>query len=569
MFGYHGRYLRSDLTTGECVAVDIPDDVFRRYIGGVGLAAWLLQREHPTGVSALDPRAALVFAFSPLVGTGVTTSAKFAVAGKSPLTGMFCDAMSSSHFAIAGKGLGADALVFVGAAPGPSIWVNGVLEPTDLFGQSPAEVGKAMRSRGRCVAIGVAGENRVPFACLSSEGRHAGRGGLGAVMGAKRLKAIVAWGHAETAVADPARLTALTREWRERSLGPGTAKYRELGTAANVAAFNRLGLLPTRNFRSGHFDGAEDVSAERLGIGRARERRSCASCTIGCDHRYGTGDGKTVRAEYESLFALGPLCGVANPDAILRAAARCDVLGLDTVSTGVTLAFAMECREKGWLDTGPAPTDGEAWLDAIDDIAQRRGVGELLAQGSRHLARMLGPEAQAIAPEVKGLELPGYEPRALPYMALGFAVGTRGADHNRSSAYEVDFSPESDRGVAAVVAAEDRSALLDSLILCKFLRGAFDDFEAEAAALLSAVTGVPFGAGELREIAARIVTARKCFNVREGWTPSDDTLPARFFDEPLDDRTPALSREALANRIREYNLARGWQPDGYPEGEGA
>jgi aldehyde:ferredoxin oxidoreductase len=561
--GYHGCYLRTDLGSGRCERVEIPERVLRRYLGGVGLAAWLLHREHPRGVGALDPRAALVFAFSPLVGTSVTTSAKFAVAAKSPLTGMFCDAMASSHFAIAAKRLGVDALVFVGAAPEPSVWVGGRLEATSLWGASAAEAGRALRSRGRAVAIGVAGENRVRFATLSSEGRHAGRGGLGAVMGAKRLKAVVAQGEVATTVAQPDRLEEISRDLRARSLGPGTVKYRELGTAANVAAFDRLGLLPTRNFRAGTFAGAEALSAESLRASRPRERTSCAACSIGCEHRYGLTSGESVRVEYESLFALGSLCDVGDPEVTLSAIARCDERGVDTISTGATLSFAMECAERGWLTGGPDPRDGAAWLGLIDEIAARRGFGARLADGSRALAETLGAEAEAIAPHVKGLELPGYEPRALPHMALGFAVGSRGADHNRSSAYEVDFAAGPPGGVTAVIAAEDRAALLDSLILCKFLRGAFEDLDAEAAALLTAVTGFDIDAAELASAAKRIVASRKAWNVREGWSPRDDTLPERFFRDALSAETPPLSRERLSRTICDYNLSRGWRRDGH------
>jgi aldehyde:ferredoxin oxidoreductase len=273
-----------------------------------------------------------------------------------------------------------------------------------------------------------------------------------------------------------------------------------------------------------------------------------------------------VRVEYENLFALGSLCGVSDADAVLRASQRCDELGLDTISTGGTIAFAMECVERGWL---PEPWlkfgSGDALLRAIDLIAAREGIGDLLAEGSYRAAHTIGHNSIAFAPQVKGLEIPGYEPRALQTMALGFAVGARGADHNRSGAYEVDFSEKVDRrnitldAVRHAIETEDRAALMDSLIICKFLRGVFDDFYAEAADMLRTVTGWDVDAREMRDIAARIVTAKRQFNLLAGWTLAEDTLPDRFLGTPLPNDSEAfLSRELLDRLVAEYHRQRGW-----------
>jgi len=570
--GFHGRYWRFDLSAGRGEYVALPESVLRRYLGGVGLGAWLLEREAPRGVDPLAPEAPLIFSFSPLVGTPLTTSAKLAVVAKSPLTGFISDSLSSSHFAIAGKRSGVDAIVLVGRCAQPSELVDGVLRPTSLWGRSAEDVGRALSSYGRVAAIGVAGEHGVRYATISNDGRHAGRGGLGAVMGAKRLKAIVVKGDAPTPLADPSRVKELARDLSRRSLGPATAKYRELGTAANLMAFNRIAALPTRNFQTSQFEGAEALAAEDLKPARERARVSCASCTIGCEHIYAFGGEGQTRIEYENLFALGPLCGISDPDAVLAASRRCDELGLDTVSAGGTIAFAMECAERGYLDGAPRFGDSAGLLAALDDIAHRRGLGDLLAEGSRRVALRVGRDALDFAPQVKGLEIPGYEPRALQTMALGFAVSTRGADHNKSGAYELDFSDRVNRlhgdarSAQLALETEDRAALIDSLILCKFLRGVFDDLPAEAAILLQAVTGWDVTAAELLAVARRIVHLRKAFNIREGWKPSDDTLPERFLEEALPDGASAgarLSRERLAEMIRSYNLARGWTEEGY------
>jgi aldehyde:ferredoxin oxidoreductase len=283
--------------------------------------------------------------------------------------------------------------------------------------------------------------------------------------------------------------------------------------------------------------------------------------------------GESVRLEYESLFALGPLCGIADRDVVLRAARLCDQLGMDTISTGATIAFAMECAERRLLQAdGLRFGNGDMLLSLLPRIARREpGLGDLLAEGSRRAAARIGGEAPDFAPHVKGLELPGYEPRTLQTMALGFAVGSRGADHNRSGAYEVDFSPRGDRlhgspaTAALAVDTEDRAALIDSLILCKFLRGVFTDLYAESADMLRRVTGWDVSADELRTVAKRVVTAKKLYNQREGWTAAEDTLPKRFLSEGLPIGTSAeaiLPRDRLAAMIDAYYVARGWDSEG-------
>lgn len=573
MHGFHGLYWRFDLSRGTGERIPIDACVLRKTLGGVGLGSWLLHRESPPGVDPFAPEAPLIFAFSPLVGTGLTTSAKFAVVAKSPLTGGVCDALASSHFAIEGKAMGVDAIVLVGICDEPSEIVDGRLRPTKSWGRSAEETARALAAFGRVAAIGPAGENRVRFAGLSADGRHAGRGGLGAVMGSKRLKAIAVRGIVPTPVARPADVERLAAKLRDKTAGEATAKYREVGTIGNLLSFDRLGTLPTRNFSQSHFEGADALSSEVWRGERTHRRSACASCTIGCGHHFGFGEGQQTRVEYESLFALGPLIGVSDPEVVLAAARRCDELGLDTISLGATLAFAMECVEKGLLDDGPRFGEGDALLDWIDSIAQRRGLGDRLAEGSKRLADSIGQDSLGFAAQVKGLEMPGYEPRAVQSLALGLAVGTRGADHNRSGAYELDFSEEVDRlkgdlrSALGAVETENRAALIDSLILCKFARGALDDFYEDCADLLSATTGFDYDAPELEEVARRIVNLRKTFNIREGWQPEDDTLPDRFLSEALPSGPVAgarLPRARLEEMIRGYNRARGWTDEGYP-----
>jgi aldehyde:ferredoxin oxidoreductase len=419
-------------------------------------------------------------------------------------------------------------------------------------------------------SIGPAGEHGVRYATISHDGRHAGRGGSGAVLGSKNLKAIALRGTRRCEWAHPREVTELSRDLSQRSFGPATAKYRELGTATNLLTFNRLGALPTRNFQAGTFEGAAAISVEELRATHARTRASCTACTIGCEHIYSIGangheDG--VRLEYESLFALGSLCGVSDADAVLRATRSCDALGLDTISAGGTIAFAMECVERGWLDEPWLRFgSGDAVLRAIELAGHRDGsLGNLLADGSRRAAQVIGHRSIAFAPQVKGLEIPGYEPRALQTMALGFAVGARGADHNRSGAYEIDFSDKVDRrhatldAVRYAIETEDKAALMDSLIICKFLRGVFADFYAEAADMLRRITGWNTTANELHDVAKRIVGLKRQFNVRAGWTVEEDTLPERLLSTPLPgDPAATLSRERLRDLVDEYHRQRGW-----------
>ncbi len=318
--GYHGRYLRIDLTTETHAAVPIPPEVLRAFLGGSGLGTWILHRESEDHQDPFSPAVPLVFVFSPLVGSALTTSAKFAVLGQSPLTGRINDSLSSSHFAIAGKKTGYDALVIVGQSAQPTCLVVepecvAFPEANGLWGQTiPAaqqELARRLGADFRSAVIGPAGENRVRFATISHEGRHAGRGGLGAVMGSKRLKAVAVRGDRLPRFAHPARLAEYSKQLSRRSLGLATAKYRELGTVANLLVFNRLGTLPTRNFQSGTFAEAQAIAPETLNQTLTKTRSSCAACTIGCEHIYQVSkrNGETaprVRMEYENLFALGP-----------------------------------------------------------------------------------------------------------------------------------------------------------------------------------------------------------------------------------------------------------------------
>ena len=586
-FGLHGKYLLIDVTDGTAQELPIVESVQRAYLGGVGLGAWLLLRHGKSNYDPLGPEAPLILSFSPLIGSPLTTSAKFAVLSKSPLTHRINDSLCSSAFALAGKRTGFDAIVIVGAAKSPSVlqiddsnvhcrdatkWWGKSISDTQILARR--DFGKECES----LLIGPAGENQVRFATISHDGRHAGRGGAGAVMGSKKIKAIVVNGTRRAGFADTKGLGDYAKQLSTASLGPATEKYRELGTVANTLLLNRLNALPTRNFQQAKFEHAESLSGESLAESNQVVRTSCASCGIGCEHLFMSpsaqlnGD-KAVRLEYENVFALGPLCGIGDPNTVLRASQRCDELGLDTISMGGTLAFAMECAERGWLDE-PSLRFGcdDTLLDLIDATAYRRGIGDRLAEGSRHFSKELGEKAESIAAHVKGLELPGYDPRTMQTLAVGLSVAARGADHNRSGAYQADLSPGVDRReidqdtAMRVVQAENESALYDSLILCKFLRRALGNQPLdEMVQMIRLTTGWQLSATDLTEIAQRITDARHCFNIEQGWSNDEDSLPERFFlegvDEPDGSKT-SLNRVDFQQAIQEYYRLRGWSETG-------
>ena len=590
LYGYNGRVLVVDLTHQESHWQPLDTDVLRRFIGGTGLGTYLLYTFCPPGIDPYDPSNPLIFVTSPLVGSRLTTSSKFAVLTKSPLTGFIGDSLSSSFMATELKKTGCDALIITGKSEHPCLLSIddgevAFLDGNDLLGLGTLDTEVAVKQRlghrTRVACIGPAGENLVRFASITNDGgRQAARTGPGAVMGSKNLKAVAVRGTQSVPVFDGDALNAIGNDLTRRSLGPATEKYRTLGTMANVSVFNSLGTLPTRNFQQSTFDDAEGVSAEQFHESNFVKNAHCANCTIGCEKILVTSDkGKKAqgRMEYESAFALGPLVGVADGNSVIRASTLCDELGMDTISVGATIAWAMECFERGIISL--EDTDGvdlrfgndEELLQCIRLIAERKGIGNLLAEGSLRASQTVGRNSDAWAMQVKGLEMPGYEPRSLKTMALGLAVSTRGACHNRSSAYEADFSKrvnrlevDDERG-RITAEGEDFSAVLDSLIWCKFLRKAFTDLYEESAKIYRHITGWDMTPDELRVAGERINNLKKAFNIREGWTRDDDSLPGRIFDEVLPTgvvKGVGLSRLELDAMVQSYYRAREWEEDG-------
>jgi aldehyde:ferredoxin oxidoreductase len=580
--------LEVDLTARRAERRPLDDELLRT-LGGDGLAVALLERAIEGPLDPFDPHNPVVFAAGPFAGTPVPAANKHAVATVSPLTRRLTDGCSSSHWSAALRRLGLAALVVRGRAhdwTSLRIGARSVrfLDAAPLLGTSAAETATLLRagdpgsSRLRVAAIGPAGERGVRFASLENDGRQAGRGGAGAVLGSKRLKAIALEGGGTVPVADERRARELALRLRERALGPATAKYRVLGTGANLRVLQRMGMLPTRNFTSVDFEGTESITPER-----AREspeayleqRSGCAGCPVQCEHMYvrRTRDRRSAAAsEYESVWAFGPNCGIDDLDAVLDAIAACDRYGLDTISTGSAIAFAVECAEHGLVDGAAFGTplrfgNAAVLAPAIAAIAAAEGFGATLALGVREAAARIGGGAERFAMHSKGLELPGYEPRALPTYALGLAVCTRGACHNRAAAYDVDLRApgnalDDGERVRTVIEAEETAIAWDTLLLCKFVRGCFDDFWGEAAEMYAAVSGRSCDAETLRAAARATWRSKRAINARLGWTPAEDELPLRFA-EPLAEGAHAGARlepERFARLKRLYESVRAAEP---------
>jgi aldehyde:ferredoxin oxidoreductase len=382
-------------------------------------------------------------------------------------------------------------------------------------------------------------------------------------------------------VADRQGLMAKSLTLIKTTQGPGTLKYRTLGTPANVLNMNAIGVLPTRNFSETVFEHAETISGEYLRDHFRVKSVSCSGCSIACEQwgvvRDGKYKGAKIGLDYEPLFAVGSNCGIGTLPPIIKLVEMADELGMDAMSAGVVISWAMECYEKGLItkeDTGGLELNfgnEDAAVAVMEMMAHRKGIGDMLAEGVKRASETLGKGSEHFAMHSKGLELPGYDVRSLKTFAAGLAVCTRGPCHNRSLAYELDikgvfnrFTAERGRG-PKMVENEDFACKLDCLVLCKFLRNCFDDFDSEVAELYTMTTGIEITAEELAQVGERVCNLKKAFNIREGWTRADDTLPPRAMYDPIPSgpsKGSVVTPEELALLIDDYYEARGWTEDG-------
>jgi aldehyde:ferredoxin oxidoreductase len=607
MYGFSGRILHVDLANRTVRTERKPEDWYRTYIGGVGMATRLCWENIEVGCDPLSPGNPICVANGLFAGTPVPVGGKYGLASKSPLTGFIGDSMSGSWFPVALKRARWDGVVIHGAS---DEWVYVFIDDdrvefrsaSHLVGLGTTEAEEAIREelgddQVRSAVIGPAGENLVRIANVSNDGRKAGRTGHGAVWGSKKLKGLSVRGTHGVRVADPETLMKLSFDILQAAQGPHTQKYRILGTSSNVLNMNRLGLLPTRNYQQGVFEDAELVSGEYLHEHYKARTIACAQCPIGCEQvghvKEGPYAGAMGHVEYESLYALSSNCGVNHFPAVIQAITNCNELGLDTMSSGVTISWAMECHERGIFTKEDFKCEkypdgfeanfgnGEAVVTLTEMIAHREGIGDLLAEGTRRASDQVdgerGTETYKWAMHIKGLETPGYDARALKTFALGLAVGTRGACHNRTAAYDPDikgqtnrFTVDETRGEVAK-STEEYAAVYDTLPLCKFIRRCFTGKADRAGAwpaiakLINATTGWDFDYDDVDLIGERTHTIKKAFNIREGWTSDDDTLPYRWMHDLMNEGPSAgylVSEEELKYLKELYYKAKGWTEDG-------
>ena len=596
LYGYAGRVLHVDLTIGKTHVEPLNEDYAKKYIGGIGLGMRLWLDHSKPEVDPFSPENPLILTTGPISGTIWPTGGNgHAFVSKSPQSYGVGEAKSHGSFGTELKRAGYDAVIFKGKAEKPVyVWIDDdsvqLLDASHLMGKSPADTEDTIREELgdyyiRVAAIGPAGEKLVRIACIiNDKTRAAGRTGMGAVMGSKNLKAIAVRGTHDVTVAKPEEFMEYVKEFHERMKGPATQKYRTLGTPENVLVHNSLSCMPTRNYNNSRFEGAEKVSGENLNERFVAKIIGCSSCAMRCEHicvvPEGPYKGTMTRMEYEPLWAMGPYCGVDRLDAIIKGMDLCNYYGIDAISAGVIVGFAMDCYEKGILTE--KDFDGidarfgnhEALVKIIEKMGKREGIGDILAEGVKTAGEKIGNGAEKLAQHIKGVEVTGYDLRCLKTAALGFAVSFRGADHNRHGAYAFDVKGKVNRLVAEkgrgkmVKDMEDVYTLIDSFIVCKFSRGTYYKELEDMTKLYTLVTGIEMAPEEMKRSGERINNVARLFNIREGLGRKDDTLPYKVMHQPIQDEGPSkgayVTQEELDLLLDDYYMARGWTREGVP-----
>jgi len=592
MLGYAGKILHIDLTQKKSRTRNLKEDFCTKYIGGNGFAIRLLCDNTKPLIDPLDPENTLVFAVGPFAGTMVPTSGKYIVQAKSPLTGFMGESVSSGMWGQNLKRAGYDAVVILGRADSPVyLFIDDEMiqfrEAGDLWGKDALKTGQLIQEQigdenVSVASIGPAGEQLVKFANITNDTyRQAGRTGMGAVMGSKNLKAVAVRGSKKIEVHDLDRLMEACRQLYKQCQEKATEGYRTYGTSQSVSVHNYLAALPTRNWQQATFELAENLSGEFLKAHYYTKTIACSGCPIACDHLSmvkGKAGEEIASVEFETIYALGTECGIGHFPSIMEAAMLCDKLGIDTISAGVAVGWAMECYEKGLLTRNDADGvdlsfgNSEALLQILKKMAYREGIGDLLAEGVKKASTKLGKGSEHFAMHNKGLELPGYDVRGLKACALGFMTSTRGGCHLRSSMYDFDVKGRVDRFRAdrelgkTVKDREDLWAIMDSLILCKFIRSVCGTHE-KSAELYTLVTGTETKPEDMQTAGERIYNLEKAYNVREGWTKKDDYPPPRVMQDPIPDgvaKGSVVKQEEFEMMLDAYYEARGWGIDGTP-----
>jgi len=583
MKGFFNKILRINLTTKTSKVEAVSNSVFETYLGGKGLGVYLLMKENPPGVDPLSPDNKLIFCLGPITDSRIYGSCRHGVFTKSPLTGIFSESYSGGKAAEPMSRTGYDAFIIEGASDQP-VWIE-ISDQTvrfhdakELWGKdtfsTEDEVLKRTNKKGAgALVIGPAGENLVRYAVIENDyWRSLGRTGVGAVMGSKKLKAIVFHGEKKKELAYPDRVEQFAKETLERGKdNPGVQNYKRMGTPMLVAMNNAVGGFPSKYWHLGTFEGWEKISAEAL-LERCQVRpTACLRCFVACGNLSEVKEGrhkglKIEGPEYETIYAFGGLCMIHEIEEIAYLNDICDRLGMDTISAGSLCAFAMEASEMGRIQERISWGDVDRTAQLLHDISSRKGIGAVLAEGIRYAAKTW--EMEDVAIHVKGLDPAGYDPRILKGMGLANATSDRGACHLRATFYKAELAgmipmDQMEGKAKLFLEFEDRFNIHDSLILCRFYRDLYWDWTF-LSAIVEMTTGLKLDEAGLRKISSSIQDETRRFNLREGMSPEDDTLPKRFFDEPLGKEGKTIQREDLRRMLQDYYALRGWSSEGIP-----
>jgi len=594
MFGCHGKMLRVDLSKSTVSQEDLDESVVRKFLGGSGVATKYLWDEVRKGADPLGPENELIFMTGPLTGTAGPSCGRYSVLAKSPLTGIWAQSSSGGFWGAHFKRTGFDGIIFQGISPKPvylvveeekaelrdasNIWGKNVWETTTLIKEELGE-------KFDVACIGFAGETQVRYASIMNDlHRAAGRCGMGTVMGSKRVKAIAVYGTKPVKIANPDAFSIAVKN-TSRLVGESMIKVmlETFGTNMMMEYVQVRGGLPTRNFQTGVFPNIEQISSTALSDKVLVREKNCFSCPIKCQRvteiRTGKYKGhKGEGPEYEAVGSLGGMCGVDDFEAITMASYLCNDYGLDIISTGNTIGFAMECYEKGVLtnsQTGGLEIkfgDPDIMIELVHRIAKREGIGDLLAEGVKRVSEKLGKGTERFAMHVKGLEMPAYDPRAVPITGLSRVTSNRGADHCAALVESptfidipilmveeskiVDPFTANPKEAKVVKDLEDALAIFDANGGCKYMGMSLSLEDCET--LISNATGWEYSVGDLRKIGERTYNLARAYSIREGLTRADDILPPRLLEEPLPEGPAEGHVCELAPLLDAYYELREW-----------
>lgn len=581
MNGYWKRILRVDLTTRKTSVEEIPEELIFQYRGAKGLGAYYLINESRENTDPLSPDNKIILSTGPFQGTGIVTSGRYAAVTKSPLTGLFLDSYSGGTFGHKLKKSGFDLLLIEGKADTP-VYISidsqrrEVLNASDIWGRTTLETEETLKKRhgkaSSVVSIGPAGENRVLFACLICDRRRAaGRGGTGAVFGSKNLKAVIVSGSTEVPVADHSAILHLNRQAAQLALERRKNKdsFFIYGTSSAFAYANQKDRVPTLNFKKGEWEYGKGLEGRTIHNENRVKFDPCCACPTACGGIIES-NGKD-RPEYETLAMLGANCGIKNYETVVEANRLCNLFGLDTISTGNVIGFAMECSEKGIIEEKLPFGDAEKLLSVIKDIALKQGLGELLSQGTRRLAEKWGRGSSVFAMQVKGLELPAWNSRGKLGQGLAYMTADIGGSHLRDGLSEWEPPLRSSREIVReLIETQNAITARDNYIICAF--ALFSIPQEFCLEYYKAVTGFEMNNATIQEVGERIYCLTRAFNCRNGITIKDDDLPARDKYEGLPSGkakgcTAFINDQDQSDSLMKYYELRGWDKEGAPRPE--